>query len=172
MTSESVAGITTVYTYDNDGLLTQVQLPSGYTMSMTYDQAGRRTGITDNQGGSIVYTLDDNDLPTNTSIYAGNTLHLTANKVFDGLGRLMQAWGANSSEKFQYGYSGYRQSSQTNAVGETQSIYFDKSLVIGEAGQGKNSSIGYDNDDNMTSINAESLQKKWQAKMKRRGICL
>lgn len=156
ITNKTTGAISVTYTYDNDGLLTNVQYSNGYAITMTYDQQGRQTSASDNLGGTVAYTLDENGLPSNTTISSGNNLQLVTNKVFDGLGRIQQAWTNNPNQKFTYAYDGnskFRPASQTNPRGYTKTLSYNAGTLQAEAGQGDSYTTAKDVDDNVTSIN-------------------
>jgi YD repeat-containing protein len=56
--SRSAGGETTNFSYYPTGLLEQVTLPDGGSLSYTYDAAHRLTQVSDGLGNKIVYTLD------------------------------------------------------------------------------------------------------------------
>ena len=156
----TIDNITTTYTYDADGLLTKVQLPTGYIMNYVYDQSGRRISLIDNIGGSISYTYDNNNLPINESIYENSTLHLTANKTFDGLGRLTQAWKSNPAELYSYTYTAstnLKPSTEKNPRNSIKTTTYNKSLIATDNGFGQNLTMAYDVDENPKTITANTV---------------
>ncbi|MBK6894967.1 MAG: RHS repeat protein [Alphaproteobacteria bacterium] len=46
-------------TYNFNGDLTQVDTPNGTTVTYSYDNARRLTGMADDLGNTVAYTLDD-----------------------------------------------------------------------------------------------------------------
>lgn len=95
LTSRSVGGELTSYTYDNAGQFTRVTLPDGSFLSYTYDAAHRLTQIDDNLGNRINYTLD---LMGNRTLEEmrdpANQLAQTRSRVYSNLNRLSQEIGA------------------------------------------------------------------------------
>jgi len=104
LTSRSVSGETTLYTFDAVGQLTRVTLPDDSYLSYTYDAAHRLTQMTDNLGNKITYTLDLMGNRTLEDIRdPANTLVQTRSRVFSNLNRLYQDIWAYS-QTTQYGY--------------------------------------------------------------------
>ena len=97
LTSKTVGGETTGYTYDGVGQLTQVTLPDSSFLHYTYDNAHRLTQITDALGNTVTYTLDamGNRLKEDVKD-TGGALARTRSRVFDALSRLAQDVGAQS----------------------------------------------------------------------------
>lgn len=95
LTSRSVGGETTTYTYDNAGQLTKVTLPDTSFLQYTYDAAHRLTQIADNLGNKIVYTLDAMGNRTQEEVRdPANALAQTRSRVYSSLNRLSQEIGA------------------------------------------------------------------------------
>lgn len=104
LTSRSVGGELTSYTYDNVGQLTKVTLPDNSFLSYTYDAARRLKQIQDNLGNKVVYTLDLAGNRTKDEVFdSGNVLAQTRSRVFSNLNRLFQELGA-TSQTTEYGY--------------------------------------------------------------------
>ena len=95
LTSRSVGGEVTSFTYDNAGQLTKVTLPDNAFISYTYDPAHRLTAMADNLGNSISYTLDLRGNRTAEQVKdPNNVLTQTRGRVFDALSRIQQYLGA------------------------------------------------------------------------------
>ncbi len=94
LTSITVGGQTTAYSYRTDGLLTQVTLPDGSFLRYEYDGAQRNTAIVDNRGNRIDYTLDSagNRTAERTKDPSG-VLRRSLDRAFDALNRVQQLTG-------------------------------------------------------------------------------
>ena len=104
VTSRSVGGETTTYTYDNAGQLTKVTLPDGSFLDYTYDNAHRLTGISDNLGNRISYTLDLAGNRTQEQVFdPAKALAQTRSRVYNNLNRLTQEIGA-TGQTTAFGY--------------------------------------------------------------------
>jgi YD repeat-containing protein len=104
LTSRSVGGELTDYTYDNVGQLTRVTLPDASSLTYTYDAAHRLTGVSDNLGNRIAYTLDAMGNRTREEVRdPANALAQTRSRVYDNLNRLAQELGAQN-QTTQYAY--------------------------------------------------------------------
>ncbi len=95
LTSRTVGGETTGYTYDGVGQLTKVTLPDGSFLAYTYDAAHRLTQIADSLGNTIVYTLDAMGNRIQEQVFdPTNALAQTRSRVYSSLNRLSQEIGA------------------------------------------------------------------------------
>ena len=104
LTSRTVGGETTTYTYDFAGQLTRVTLPDSSYLEYTYDDAHRITATQDNLGNRIAYTLDDMGNRTLEEVRdPSNNLVQTRGRVYSNLNRLFQELGA-SSQTTEYTY--------------------------------------------------------------------
>lgn len=104
LTSRSVGGEATAYTYDNAGQLTKVTLPDLSFLSYSYDPAHRLIGMQDNLGNRIAYTLDLAGNRTKEEVFdPANALAQTRSRVYSSLNRLSQELGA-SSQTTEYAY--------------------------------------------------------------------
>jgi YD repeat-containing protein len=104
LTSRSVGGELTSYSYDLNGQLAQVTLPDGSSLSYSYDAAHRLVGMSDNLGNRIAYTLDNLSNRTQEQVFdPANALAQTRSRVFNALNRLFQDIGA-AGQTTQYAY--------------------------------------------------------------------
>jgi YD repeat-containing protein len=104
LTSRTVGGELTTYTYDNAGQLTKVTLPDGSFLSYSYDAAHRLTGIQDNLSNRVAYTLDFGGNRTREEVFdPANALAQTRSRVYSSINRLFQELGA-ASQTTEYGY--------------------------------------------------------------------
>ena len=104
LSSRSIDGDLTTYTYDPAGQLTRVTLPDGSSLAYAQDPAHRLTAISDTLGNQIVYTLDAMGNRLREDIRdPANALAQTRQRLYDGLGRLAQEIGARG-QITAYGY--------------------------------------------------------------------
>lgn len=95
ITSRSVGGETTSFTYFPAGLLRRVTLPDTSFIEYTYDAAHRLTEIEDGENNRIVYTLDLMGNRTREDVYDPSAaLARTRSWVYNSLSRLAQEIGA------------------------------------------------------------------------------
>jgi YD repeat-containing protein len=95
LTSIAQEGESTTMTFNGMNLLTSISLPNGESLTYGYDTAERLATITDGRGQKITYGLNAAGLATSQQVlYANNSVALTVTRVFDMLGRLKQATGA------------------------------------------------------------------------------
>ncbi|WP_162818276.1 RHS repeat-associated core domain-containing protein [Aquirhabdus parva] len=116
----------TKYYYDPIGQLTSVVMPSGETLTYSYDDAHRLVGATDSLGNSITYTLNGAGDITNTSIQdpTGN-IKVKTQQIFDTLGRVQQDVG-NNGQNTTYGYDNLDNlTSTTDALNRSTSSTYD-----------------------------------------------
>ncbi|WP_024914310.1 DUF6531 domain-containing protein [Chania multitudinisentens] len=89
LTEQTVAGMSTRYTYTPVGQLNTIIEPDGMTYTHTYDAAQRLTGITDSLGNRITYTLDAaGNLTRETIADPANTLTRAQTRYYDALQRV------------------------------------------------------------------------------------
>ncbi len=95
LTSRKVGSELTTFTYDPRGLLTNVALPDGASLTYTYDAAHRLIAIADHQGSRVDYTLDamGNRISERASDNGG-TLVKNIQRSIDALNRVQQVTGA------------------------------------------------------------------------------
>ncbi len=98
MTSKTVDGVTTTYTYDANGQLLS-ESRSGYSASYTYDANGNRASRTVN-GVTETYTVDSGDKLTQVSVSGVPT------KTFgyDGAGRTTSIQTSSGTTRFTYDF--------------------------------------------------------------------
>lgn len=91
LTSRTVDGATTTYSYDSAGELKEVTLPGGSSLSYDYDSAHRLIDVYDNFNDKIVYTLDNmgNRIGEDTKD-ASNTIRKTLQRTYSYLNQLTQ----------------------------------------------------------------------------------
>ena len=155
LTSKSVGGEITAYTYDGVGQLIRVTLPDNSSLAYTYDAAHRLTGIADNLGNKIGYTLDTigNRIQEQVSD-PSNTLTQTRSRVYNSLNRLVQDIGAlNQITNYAYDNQG-NLTSITDPLSHTTTQGFDalNRLVRMTDPNGGQTQYGYDGLDQLTSV--------------------
>ncbi|HMH16798.1 MAG TPA: DUF6531 domain-containing protein [Burkholderiales bacterium] len=102
--SRNVGGELTSYDYDSVGQLTKVTLPDNSSLTYTYDDAHRLTGMNDTLGNRIAYTLDAMGNRTQEQVFdPASALAQTRSRVFNNLNQLFQDLGAQS-QTTQYAY--------------------------------------------------------------------
>ena len=108
LSSKTIDGHTTQYTYFPTGLLNTVTTPAGVVTSYQYDPAHRLTDIIDAQSNKIHYTLDNIGNRTQETITdAQGHIVKTHSWQFDALSRLQSDIGAyNQTTKYQYDANG------------------------------------------------------------------
>ena len=159
--TSSTAGETTAYDYDGVGNLQKLTLPDGSFLTYTYDPAQRLTAITDSLGNSVTYTLDGlgNRKGEDTKDPSGQ-LARTLSRVFDGLARLKDLYGAQSQQThFTYDPQGNLKTS-TDPLSHLTADDYDalnrltkvtQPLLDGQATAGT-IGYGYDAQDNLTAV--------------------
>jgi YD repeat-containing protein len=94
LTSRKVGSELTTFTYDPRGLLTNVTLPDGASLTYTYDVAHRLIAIADHQGSRVDYTLDAMGNRINERATGnGGTLVKNIQRSIDALNRVQQIVG-------------------------------------------------------------------------------
>ena len=90
-------GVTTSLTYNNRGLITQVSVPAASLSStFAYDNAGRLTSTTDNNGNTTSYAYDANDNISSITDAAGHTTSMTYD-ANDNMTRITNARGYHTN---------------------------------------------------------------------------
>ena len=91
--------ITTVYEYDSVGLLVKVSFADQTTLSFSYDDAYRRTDITNSLGERIHYELDNaGNIKTVETFDQSETLVRYIEQVYDELSRVRRIVGGESKQ--------------------------------------------------------------------------
>ena len=86
-------GVTTSLAYNNRGLISQVSVPAvSLSSSFAYDNAGRLTSTTDNNGNTSNYAYDANDNVTSITDAAGHITSMTYD-ANDNMTRITNARG-------------------------------------------------------------------------------
>lgn len=81
--------LTSVFDYDDAGLVTKITTPDGKVLDLDYDTAHRLVKITNNLGEELKFTLDEFGNPTVTEARdSANKIQQLVRKEFDELGRL------------------------------------------------------------------------------------
>ncbi len=126
LTANTVRTDITLYTYDPIGQLTQVQMPSGETLTYSYDDAHRLVGATDSVGNSITYTLNGaGDITKTVSQDPTGNIKVQTQQVFDNLGRVSQDIG-NNNQSSTYTYDNLNNlTNTTDALTRNSSSTYD-----------------------------------------------
>ncbi|MGC3980766.1 MAG: RHS repeat-associated core domain-containing protein [Steroidobacteraceae bacterium] len=155
LTSRTVGSEATGFEYWPTGLLKKVTLPDSSTLTYSYDNAHRLTGITDSDGNRIAYTLDAAGNRTQEQVLdASNAVVRTRSRVFNTLSRLVQELGANSqSTSYSYDNNG-NLASLTDPASRTTSYGYDAlNRLVSQLGPASQTTgYGYDAQDNLTSV--------------------
>lgn len=155
LTSRTVGGETTTYTYDGVGQLMQVILPDSSALTYTYDPAHRLTAISDALGNRITYTLDAMGNRTKEEVKdpAGN-LARTRSRIYDPLSRLAQDIGAQGqATHYEYDANGNRTKVIDPLSQVTVSSYdaLNRLIQVTDPGLGQ-TRYGYDGQDRLTQV--------------------
>ena len=95
VTSRTVGGWLTSYTYDSAGQLTKLTRPDGSYLAFTYDPAHRLTGVADALGNRVAYTLNtSSDLIKEQVFSVSTTQVFTHSFTYDAVNRLAKSIGA------------------------------------------------------------------------------
>jgi RHS repeat-associated protein len=155
LTSRTVGGELTTYTYDLAGQLIDVDLPDGAMLAYVYDDAHRLTEIHDGLGNKIVYTLDGMGNRTAEQAFdPTGTLARTRTRVYDSLNRLSQDVGAQSQATVMtYDGNGNRLTSTDPLSHITTSTYdaLNRLLTVTQPG-GPLIQYAYDKASNLTTV--------------------
>ena len=122
----STGPLTTTYSYDPAGNLTQVTLPDGSALANTYDAAHRLVATADLFGQQIQYALDTLADHTQTSVLtSASTVVGQRSATFDALGRILQSiGGVGQTTTFAYDANGNR-TSVSDPLGRVTHQAFD-----------------------------------------------
>ncbi|QIL80978.1 RHS repeat protein [Diaphorobacter sp. HDW4A] len=108
LTSSTVAGLTTSYQYQLNGVMTKAIFPNGYVVNYTYDTAQRLTGWTDNRGNAQTFVLDGagNRTSEKTTDSIGSVAFEIA-RTLNGINRVSsETVGADQKKSFTYDANG------------------------------------------------------------------
>lgn len=159
LTSRSVGGETTNYTYDGVGQLTNVTMPDTATLSYTYDGAHRLVQVQDGLGNKVVYTLDNSGNRIKEDyVDPANALTRTRSHVYDALNRLSQDIGGGVGQITQYNYDDNgNQTSITDPLSRNTTQSYDALNRLLEVIDPVNGSAAptkyeYDVQDNLTKV--------------------
>jgi RHS repeat-associated protein len=158
LTSRTVGGETTAFSYYPTGLLEQVTLPDGSSLSYTYDPAHRLTQVSDGLGNKIVYTLDAMGNRTAVNAYdPSGALHRTHTRVINALNEVYQEINAagTSAVTTSFGYDSNGNTTSIDAplsrnTGETYDA-LNRVSSITDPANGL-TTFGYDAEDDLTSV--------------------
>jgi YD repeat-containing protein len=126
-TVNTTAGpVTTSYTYDAVGNLTQIKLPDGAAIANTYDAAHRLVSTADLIAQQIQYALDALGDRTQTNVLNSTSAVVRQHSAnFDALGRMLQDIGG-AGQTTTYGYDSNGNRSQiTDPLGRVTHQVFD-----------------------------------------------
>jgi len=158
LTSQSIAGEMTSFSYYSTGLLKTVTLPDSSYLQYTYDNAHRLIQISDGAGNTIAYTLDadGNRTSANTTDPSG-VLHRTHSRVFNALSQLYQDIGAagTAAVTTTYGYDNNgNQVSIAGPMGRNTANAYDPLNRLSQTTNPANgvTQFVYDANDNLTSV--------------------
>jgi RHS repeat-associated protein len=158
LTSRTVAGETTSFSYYPTGLLQQVTLPDGSSLSYTYDPAHRLTQVSDGLGNKVVYTLDAMGNRTAENTYdPSGALHRTHTRVINALNEVYQEVNAagTSAVTTTFGYDNEGNPTAIDAplsrnTGESYDA-LNRVSSITDPTNGV-TAFGYDAQDDLTSV--------------------
>lgn len=158
LTSRSIGGEVTAYTYDYAGLLKRVTQPDASYVDYTYDPAHRLTEIKDNLGNRIAYTLDLMGNRTAENIYdPANALTQARTREYNSLNRLWKEIGAAGQvSTFGYDTQGNLTSvdGPLSGTGDTTVNAYDalnRLIRVTDPNAGQ-VNYGYNGQDNLTSV--------------------
>jgi RHS repeat-associated protein len=158
LTSWTMSGEPTAFSYYPTGLLEQVTLPDGSSLSYSYDPAHRLTQVTDGLGNKIVYTLDPMGNRTAENTYdPSGALHRTHTRVINTLNEVYQEINAagTSAVTTTLGYDNDGNPTSIDApLSRNTSESYDalnrvSSIIDPATGV---TAFGYDAEDDLTSV--------------------
>jgi YD repeat-containing protein len=153
--STAAGPLTTTYSYDHAGNLTQVTLPDGSALANTYDAAHRLVATADRFGQQIQYALDALSDRTQTNLLnSAGTVDRHHSATFDALGRMLEGiGGVGQITGFAYDSNGNR-TTIADPLGRVRSQAFDAldHLTHITDPAGGTTSIAYDAHDHPISV--------------------
>ncbi|GFM77208.1 sugar-binding protein [Pseudomonas cichorii] len=155
LASRTVDSSTTQYSYNEVGDILQITMADGNWIKYRYDDARRLIGVTNLLGESIDYTLDSMGNRTSDTIKDSNgaIVHLQR-RVFDELGRLIKAVGAdNQTRRYDYDLNDNQAGSTTARDHKTQQAFdaLNRLSKIVDPLQGV-TALSYNPDDKVTQV--------------------
>ena len=156
--SRTVGSEITSFVYYPNGLLEQVTLPDGSSLSYTFDDAHRLTQVSDGLGNKIVYTLDAMGNRTAENTYdPSGALHRTHTRVINTLNEVYQEVSAAGTSAvtttFGYDNDGNQTSIDAPLSRNTAESYdaLNRVSSITDPANGV-TTFSYDAEDNLTSV--------------------
>lgn len=153
--SVSTAGSTTRFEHDAIGQITKVSRGDGSWLEYTWNDARRLSKITNNLGESVAYTYDTMGNRTSQALRdASNSLTQQQSWVYDELGRLLRAVGAEG-QTHQYGYdlNDNPNRSTTPKQHSTTSGYDALNRLVSSTDPRNGvTTLGYDAQDHLTKV--------------------
>jgi RHS repeat-associated protein len=153
--SRSNGGATSTFDYDDVGNLIRLTWPNGAYLDYGYDAAHRLISVADNLGHRLEYTLDAQGHRTAENVYdRTSTLRRTQSWVYNQLGRLIEALGAQA-QTTRYGYDGNGHPiSITDPLNRTTTQAFDalERLIRTTDPLHGETAYTYDRQDHLTSV--------------------
>jgi RHS repeat-associated protein len=158
LTSRTVAGEQTSFSYYSTGLLKRTTLPDGSYSQYVYDAAHRLTEIDDSLGNRDVYTLDAaGNIQVDQRFDPTGTLQRKHTRLYNAAGELWQkvTAAATQAQATVYGYdlSGNRTSVNAPLSRNTMTSYdsLNRAQQIVDPNQGV-TLLAYDANDNLVSV--------------------
>jgi RHS repeat-associated protein len=153
--SRTIESATSTFDYDGVGNLIRLTWPNGAYLDYGYDAAHRLISVADKLGHRLEYTLDAQGHRTAENVYDSMpTLRRTQGRVYDQLGRLIEALGAQG-QTTAYGYDGNGHPiSITDPLNRTTTQTFDalERLIRTIDPLDGETAYTYDGQDNLTSV--------------------
>ena len=151
----------TLIEYDNVGQVLEASAPDGSTLTFTYDQAHRLTGIEDALGNTVTYTLDAaGNLVEEKTRDAGTALRHSLSRLYNELGQLETfADALYTPSDFTYDAAG-NLDTVTDALGRVTNNDYDalgrlRESIANTAGSGATRPVtgfAYDARDNLVAV--------------------
>ncbi len=154
-TQLSEANETTEITYDPTGNLERITLPDNSYLNYDYNPASRHIQTTDNLGNRINYTPDPMGNLTEESTYTPDNQRVEHyRQIFNSLGRLEQAIGAEDQTTTYLYDDNYNETSQTDPLLHNHTRDYDPLDRITQITDPDLNTIdySYDDQDNLTTV--------------------